>query len=80
MAKRTAASKLTEIFGTNVRLERTRSKQTLEDLAEAAGTTASYLSQVERALVSPSLDAVFRIAKALRVTPIALMDETLGRR
>ena len=80
MGKRRLASGLTEAFGTNVRLERTRAKLTLEDLAEAVGTTSGYLSQVERAMVSPSLDAVDRIAKALKVTPIALMDETLGRR
>ncbi len=80
MAKRSLVSGLTEVFGTNVRLERTRAKLTLEDLAEAVGTTAGYLSQVERAKVSPTLEAVDRIAKALKVTPVALMDATLGRR
>ena len=80
MAKRRLVSGLTEVFGTNVRLERTRAKLTLEDLAEAVGTTAGYLSQVERAKVSPTLEAVDRIAKALKVTPVALMDATLGRR
>lgn len=63
-----------------MRLERTRAKLTLEDLAEAVGTTAGYLSQVERAKVSPTLEAVDRIAKALKVAPVALMDPTLGRR
>lgn len=80
MAKRSAVSGLTEVFGTNVRLERTRAKLTLEDLAGAVGTTAGYLSQVERAKVSPTLEAVDRIAKALKVAPVALMDPTLGRR
>lgn len=80
MGKRRVAPGLSETFGTNVRLERTRAKLTLEDLAEATGSTASYLSQVERAIVSPTLDAVDRIAKALNVSPVSLMDETLGRR
>lgn len=82
MAKRTkpVLSTLRNTFGTNVRLERTRAKVTLEDLAGDVGTTASYLSRVERGLVAPSLDAVERIAAALKVAPTSLMDETLGRR
>lgn len=77
---RDAAKELREIFGTNVRVERARTGQTLEGVAHAAGTSSSYLSRVERGLVSPSLDTVARIASALGVTPVSLMDETLGRR
>ncbi len=39
----------------------------LRTLAEAIGMTAGYLSRVEREQVSPSLDALQAIAKALQV-------------
>jgi transcriptional regulator with XRE-family HTH domain len=80
MGKRKAAPvNLREIFGLNVRIERTRTQRTLEDVAAMAGTSSSYLSRVERGIVSPSLDGVSKIAKALNVSPAKLMDETLGR-
>jgi transcriptional regulator with XRE-family HTH domain len=43
-------------------------KMTLGDLASATGFSSSYLSQIERQLVSPSLSALQKIADALEVS------------
>lgn len=73
-------STLNELFGLNVKLERTRLGISQEKLAEQIGTEQPYLSKVERGVVVSSLDFVERTAKALRVKPTDLLDETLGRR
>lgn len=41
---------------------------TQSDLAEAAGTTASYVSQIEAGRKSPTIDVYRALATALRVT------------
>lgn len=81
MVKRTRqhAAELREIFGTNMRVERARKKMTLEELAHATGTSASYLSRIERGKVSPTLDAVAKIAAAFSLPPGKLLDDTLNR-
>lgn len=71
---------LREVFGLNVRLERTRLGITQEELAGQVQTDQGYVSQIERGAVSPSLDIVERFSRALAVTPAALLDEDLGRK
>lgn len=71
---------LREVFGLNVRLERTRLGITQEELAGRVQTDQGYVSQIERGAVSPSLDIVERFSRALTVTPAALLDEDLGRK
>ncbi len=71
---------LNELFGVNVKLERTRQRLTQEQLAALVKTEQPYLSKVERGLVVPSLEFVERIATALNVSPAALLDESMGRR
>ncbi|WP_421794130.1 helix-turn-helix domain-containing protein [Hydrocarboniphaga effusa] len=71
---------LREVFGLNVRLERTRLGITQEELAGRVQTDQGYVSQIERGAVSPSLDIVERFSRALAVTPAALLDEDLGRK
>lgn len=80
MATRRKPQSLKAIFGLNVKLERTRLGLTQEKLAARIETDQAYLSQVERALVVPSLDFVERVAAALEVRPTDLLDDTLGRK
>lgn len=48
---------------------------TLEELGAQTGYTPSFLSQIERGLKEPSLDAMRKIANALGVSVIALLGE-----
>lgn len=54
--------------GRSVRDLRAAKQLTLQGLATAAGLSVGYISQVERGLSSPSVDALQAIAKALGVT------------
>jgi transcriptional regulator with XRE-family HTH domain len=47
---------------------------TLEGLAEAAGVSASYLSEVERRLKRPSTDVVAKIAGAFGMLPSSFLE------
>jgi transcriptional regulator with XRE-family HTH domain len=53
--------------GERIRLLRTRQGLTLSELSERAGLSASYLSQIERDKVTPSLGALNALAGALNV-------------
>ena len=52
-------------LGARIRSLRTARGDTLRQLAERAGVTESFLSQVERGVASPSIASVQRIARAL---------------
>jgi len=71
---------LREIFGRNLRLERTRADLTQEQLAALVATSQGHLSEIERGETWTSLEMVERLATALNVRPAILFDETLGRR
>jgi transcriptional regulator with XRE-family HTH domain len=55
------------MLGERVHTRRSQLDLTLRDLAERCGLTASFLSQVERDLVSPSIGSLRQIASALDV-------------
>ncbi len=50
----------------------------LADLAEATGYTTSYLSQIERGILIPSLTALATVASALGVEMMALLQDVAG--
>lgn len=52
---------------------RTRAGMSLRTLAERAGFSASFLSLLEKAQVSPSISSLERIARALNVTVVDLL-------
>jgi len=56
------------------RIKQLRAEQglTQEELAELAGINAKFEGRIERALNKPSLDTIFKIAKALKVEPVEL--------
>lgn len=72
-------SSIKEIFGLCVRLERVRQGMSQEQLGQLIGRDQAYVSQVESAKRTATLESVGRIAEALRVRPADLLDENLGR-
>ncbi|MDT5143535.1 MAG: hypothetical protein QOI79_2898, partial [Mycobacterium sp.] len=60
----TAASDI----GSFIRSQRETAQVSVRQLAERAGVSNPYLSQVERGLRKPSADVLSQIAKALRVS------------
>ncbi|HWY80277.1 MAG TPA: helix-turn-helix transcriptional regulator [Candidatus Sulfotelmatobacter sp.] len=66
-------SKLKEELGRNI--ERARKKRGLKqvELAVDAGINPSYYGKIERGLVNPSLEKLYRIIKALGVRTSDIM-------
>lgn len=62
-------------LGQRIRSRRQARRLTLRDVAERAGVTESFLSQVERDVTSPSIATVQRIARALDVSIAQLFAE-----
>jgi transcriptional regulator with XRE-family HTH domain len=62
-------------LGTRIRSLRQARRLTLRDVAERAGVTESFLSQVERDVTSPSIATVHRIAGALGLSIAQLFAE-----
>jgi transcriptional regulator with XRE-family HTH domain len=62
-------------LGTRIRALRQARRLTLRDVAERAGVTESFLSQVERDVTSPSIATVHRIARALGLSIAQLFAE-----
>ena len=64
-----------EIFGKRVRQLRLAAGWTQEQLAEAAGITTTYTSDLERGTKVPSLTIVLRISRAFRVSVAELLSD-----
>ena len=62
-------------LGTRIRGIRQARHLTLRDVADRAGVTESFLSQVERDVTSPSIATVHRIARALDLSIAQLFAE-----
>lgn len=57
-------------LGNSIRMLRNEKKLKIIDIAKATGLSSSFISQVERALVSPSIDTLKMIGEALG-TPLS---------
>ena len=57
-----------ELVGDELRKERTARGERLVDVAERAGVSTQYLSEVERGLKDPSSEMLHAIAGALELT------------
>jgi transcriptional regulator with XRE-family HTH domain len=55
-------------LGEYIREQRRTAQYSLRQLAEAAGVSNPYLSQIERGLRKPSAEILQQIAKALRIS------------
>lgn len=62
-------------FGKTIRDLRLKNNLTLRDLAKNSGCSISFLSQLERDMVSPSVANLKKIADALGITIASLFEE-----
>jgi transcriptional regulator with XRE-family HTH domain len=60
--------KTVESLGDYLREQRVSARLSLRQLAEQAGVSNPYLSQIERGLRRPSADVLQQLAKALRIS------------
>jgi transcriptional regulator with XRE-family HTH domain len=68
------AGSLRERFRKRVLALRAAAKLSQEELADVCGFARSYMSRIERGKGNPSLDAVERLAKSLKVPPARLFE------
>ena len=61
--------------GNKIRILRKEKDFTIEKLADITGFTASYISQVERNKIEPSLSALNKISNALNVSLYYFLEE-----
>ena len=64
----TKVGKTVENLGDYLKEQRVAARLSLRQLAEQAGVSNPYLSQIERGLRKPSADVLQQIAKALRIS------------
>ena len=64
-----------QILGAHVKAERERQKRSQEEVAEAANLSQQFLSEIENGKRSTGIDAVGRLADALRVKIAKLFTE-----
>jgi transcriptional regulator with XRE-family HTH domain len=65
---RNKVGKTVETLGDYLREQRVSARLTLRQLAEQAGVSNPYLSQIERGLRRPSAEVLQQLAKALRIS------------
>ncbi|QSF55762.1 helix-turn-helix domain-containing protein [Brevundimonas fontaquae] len=70
---------LAGVFGTNVRRRRLDRGITLEALAHDVGLSYSYVGELERGRRNPTLKVVERIARALEVDALVLLQEEVSQ-
>ena len=58
-----------------IRQTRQSKKLSLENLSTLSGLSPSYLSQVERGIVNPSLSALNKIAESLEISVLSLLSQ-----
>lgn len=63
-------------FGRALREAREKASVSQEALALDSGYHPTYISMLERGLYSPSLRTIFSLAKALKLSPVVLMERT----
>lgn len=65
--------KLHEIFGQVLREHRQRAKLSQEELAFNAGFNRTFVSMLERGIRQPTLTTLFKLGKALNISPSELV-------
>jgi transcriptional regulator with XRE-family HTH domain len=83
---RSKVGRTVENLGDYLREQRVSSRLSLRQLAEQAGVSNPYLSQIERGLRRPSAEVLQQLAKALRISAeqlyiragIVSPDDTVG--
>lgn len=65
------------MLGAKIRKVRQDMKLTLKELSEKAGLTASYISQVERGIIEPSISSLRRMSAALEVPIYTFLTDNI---
>lgn len=65
---------LSKTFGRNVRRVRKERDLSQEALADEVGLAVTYVGQIERGTRNPTLEIVERLARALKVKPLDLLQ------
>lgn len=78
LAHPSASSDLSPIVGSNLRKLRGRRGLSLEKLAKASGVSRAMLGQIELGQSAPSINVLWKIARALDVTFSALISASGG--
>ena len=73
-----AGSGVRAVVAANVRRVRLARGLSLRDLSQSTGLSKALLSQVERAVANPTIEALARIAEALGLTFVELTREPLS--
>jgi transcriptional regulator with XRE-family HTH domain len=58
----------------NIRVQRLARGYTQEELSELAGINRNYTGMIEREERSPTVDTLEKIAKALAIDPVILLE------
>lgn len=66
---------LEKTIGTRVKLARTKTKLTQEQLAERIEKSVETVSNIERGLVLPTIETLLQIASVLKTTVAELVNE-----
>ena len=64
-----------QTFARNLRLARQTKGVSQAELAHRAGLDRTYISSLEREVYSPTIDVVERLAKALEMDPLILLQK-----
>lgn len=65
---------LLEKFGLKIKVERAKRRLSQEQLAELAGLSSKFISNIELTKQNPSLTSIKNIAEALGITMSELLD------
>lgn len=68
-------AKAAETLGSNIRRVRKRRGLTIEQVADSSGMSISFISQVERNLISPSVNSLQKISRALGIQIGGFFDD-----
>lgn len=74
-----AEPRLRDVIGEVLRDERRRQQRTIADVAEVAGVSLPYLSEVERGRKEVSSDVLAAVCDALELPLIELLDRSVRR-
>lgn len=69
---------LKQIVARNVRRLRNERGLTQEELSELAGINRNYTGMIEREQRSPTVDMLEKLAKALQIDPVVLLQADNG--
>jgi len=79
-AKSETPELISAMLGAILRREREAAERTLADVAEAAGLSPAYLSEVERGRKEISTERLITVARTLRISVAAIYRELAGGR